>query len=174
MQYLFKKWVRNIQYFGNKLIGHTVDISKNFTNPELKTINRYQFLSVFNNYCQKNFMYKFDGKIDFAMHPEYFAWRKAGDCDDWALFCLYVCRMLRHDIESNILIVYHDKEDSKQEGHAVCLCLDIMTGEYYHIGNWGLYGPYKSHSECAVSIFENWKKYVLLNYNFNVLNEVTR
>ena len=174
MSYMLKKWVRNVQYFFNKAIGHTVDVSKTFESPTLKLISRFQFLSVLNDHCQKNFSYKYDGKLDFAMHPEYFAWRKAGDCDDWALFCLHVCRMVRHDMYSNIMMVYHDKEDGSQEGHAVCICLDIITDEYYHIGNWGLYGPYKNHSECAASIFENWKKYVLLNYNFNVINDVSR
>jgi len=175
MSYMLKKWVRNVQYICNKAIGHTVDVGKIFESPTLKVITPRQFLAVLNDYCQKNFMYKYDGKIDFAMHPEYFAWRKAGDCDDWSLFCLHICRLVRpYNLDSNIMMIYHNKEDGKQEGHAVCICLDIMAGEYYHIGNWGLFGPYKSHSECAASIFENWKRYVLLNYNFNVINEVSK
>jgi hypothetical protein len=159
---MFKKLIRQIQYTGNYLIGHTLSdkqIKESFGDIP---IDIYDFLLKLNNYNMENFQYKSDGKLDFSMHPRYFAWRKAGDCDDWSYFCKYMINMLKPEFKTEIVNVYNEKE-----GHSICII--FANGLYHHIGNWGLFLGFQNYPLIANHIFPDWNRYEILNYNLNVL-----
>lgn len=71
------------------------------------------------------------------------------DCDD---FSVYFANIISDKYNPKLLTVtYKTKDKFKFGGHVVCLVTD-RDGNYYHLSNWGLYGPYKSTAEVINSI----------------------
>jgi hypothetical protein len=69
------------------------------------------------------------------------------DCDDFSSWCVDVVDR-KHD--PRIFTFSWMSKDGKLAGHAMCLVRQ-KDGRVYHIGNWGLYGPYLNLREaCSV------------------------
>jgi hypothetical protein len=69
------------------------------------------------------------------------------DCDDFSSWCVDVVDR-KHD--PRIFTFSWMSKDGKLAGHAMCLVRQ-KDGRVYHIGNWGLYGPYMNLREaCSV------------------------
>ena len=69
------------------------------------------------------------------------------DCDDFSSWCVNVVDK-KHD--PRIFTFSWMSKDGKLAGHAMCLVRQ-KDGRVYHIGNWGLYGPYLNLREaCSV------------------------
>ena len=69
------------------------------------------------------------------------------DCDDFSSWCVNVVDR-KHD--PRIFTFSWVSKDGKLAGHAMCLVRQ-KDGRVYHIGNWGLYGPYLNLREaCSV------------------------
>lgn len=87
-----------------------------------------------------------NGVYDYVSRPEKFFLTKSGDCDDYALFA---CTMLIRP--SNFLTVSWMEENGTLNGHAVCVYQD-SENKWWHLGNWGLRGPFNSLVDVCKSI----------------------
>ena len=120
------------------------------------------FLDMLDRTLHTHFQYKTD-KIDFAKHPYTFFVEKSGDCDDFAIFSLFLARKLFSELESNLMIVFNGKE-----GHAICVVKD-KYGNYHHISNWGYIGAYNSLDACASGVFQDWTSWWKMTYNLSIV-----
>jgi hypothetical protein len=64
------------------------------------------------------------------------------DCDEFAVWCASsldprYCPLV-------LSISYMKKDSLKPNGHNVCIYLDKKINSIFHIGNWGIIGPYSS------------------------------
>ncbi len=158
----FKRLIRYLDYGRNifKLPSEKTVIE---TLPEANGI--IDFLHKLAEHFTFNFYYASDGDLDFAKHPLIFARDKRGDCDDFSLFALWALRIKFPEAESYLATCFHDNE-----GHAVCIVM--YGGNYYHISNWGFYGGFNTLDALAASIFRDWKRFYLLNYNFTIIKQL--
>ncbi len=92
------------------------------------------------------------GVLDIISKPEKFFETKEGDCDEFAAFASKVLSW-----ESSILSVTwldtQAKWFKKFKGHNVCLY--YYKDKYWHISNWGKFGPFKSPSDAWNSVPPN-------------------
>ncbi len=119
------------------------------------------FLDMLDRTMHTHFTYESDA-IDFAKHPYTFFRERKGDCDDWAIFALWLLRRLYSDLESNLMIVFR-----KGEGHAICVVRD-RDGNYHHISNWGYVGAYSDLDSVANGVFNDWKSWWVMTYNLSI------
>jgi hypothetical protein len=76
------------------------------------------------------------------------------DCDDFANYACHLLRIKGTASEPLILsVIYRVKDKFFPQGHAVCLI--ERGGLYYHIGNWGVWGPFKTKDDVIKSICGN-------------------
>ena len=74
------------------------------------------------------------------------------DCDD---FSVYFANIIAEKFRSKLLAVaYKEKSKLKFGGHAVCLVQD-SDYQYYHLSNWGLYGPFNTVLDAVDSIYQD-------------------
>jgi len=109
--------------------------------------------------------------------------KKAGDCEDHAMFGLY-CLIENGYAYDNFssysnnaacgLDVQWGKIGSPNAlGHAVCLYK--TNSLFYYLDNRGVKrGPYKSVDDVVNSINSNWRRYAFFNTNFKITKEVRR
>ena len=121
------------------------------------------FLDMLDRTMHTHFTYESDA-IDFAKHPYTFFREKKGDCDDFALFALHCARNLYEELESNLMIVFNEKE-----GHAICVVKD-KNGNYHHISNWGYIGAYNNLDSVASGVFTDWKSWWTMTYNLSIID----
>lgn len=86
------------------------------------------------------------GKWDYVSKPEKFYMTREGDCDDWAHFAV---TMLIKDAHS--LSISWKEQSGKYNGHVVCVHKDT-DGKFWHMGNWGLCGPFDNLDKVVESI----------------------
>jgi len=95
------------------------------------------------------------GTLDVISKPEKFYATKTGDCDEWAAFAANV---LPYENMWLLSVTWYEPKTDKHKraftGHNVCLYYNNL--KWYHIGNWGLYGPYKYFHETLRSIPPSW------------------
>jgi hypothetical protein len=85
------------------------------------------------------------------------------DCDDYACWCANVIE--EHHNPAILSVSWLNEETGKVDGHSVCVTLrpskwkilkeDQEPKEYsmiYHIGNWGMFGPYGNVIQVLESI----------------------
>lgn len=89
------------------------------------------------------------GVIDYISKPEKFLVTQTGDCDEYACFAANVIPW-----HSFILSVtfYNPKAKGfkKFQGHNVCVY--FFNKKWYHIGNWGKFGPFDRPRDAWNSI----------------------
>ena len=95
--------------------------------------------------CKKSFGVQLDGQMD---------------CDDYAVWCANVLARKWHPM---ILCVIYKYKDGDLSGHAVCLAQNHQTGKYFHVGNWGVWGPYDSFNQAISSILS--KRSILIGWS---------
>jgi len=89
------------------------------------------------------------GVLDIISKPERFYEEKTGDCDEFAIFG---CRVIRHASYMASITWFDPKKPwfRKFNGHNVCIYPHV--GGWYHIGNWGKFGPFNSLKDVCKSI----------------------
>ena len=93
------------------------------------------------------------------------------DCDDfsvWAAHCVHT------KYDPRIFIFSWLGKDGKLHGHAMCWVRN-KDGRFFHIGNWGLYGPYSNLREaCSVILTMSNSKnpigWAIYNKDLKLLN----
>lgn len=91
-------------------------------------------------------------KETFGMQPD-----GPMDCDDYAIWCVSV---IEEKWQPYMLCVSWQNSNGSFEGHAVCLIQNRQTGEYHHVGNWGLSYPYSSYKDLISAIMGEDSKLV--------------
>lgn len=86
---------------------------------------------------------------DAVSKPEKFYTTRKGDCDEYAAFAADV---LLYKAKWILSVVWWDsKPDAKTiKGHNVLIYID--SWRWWHIGNWGQQGPFKTFREALISI----------------------
>ena len=93
--------------------------------------------------------------------------RKAGDCEDHAMFQAYMLK--KNDYWAYVLDVQRGRKSQREAyGHAECLYKD--NGLFYTLGNRGYQrGPFNEIIDAVNRINPNWKKYSLLDLNWRAI-----
>lgn len=86
----------------------------------------------------------------------------ACDCDDFSAYCVATLHPRYH---AKYLFVAWLKKSGNIAGHAVCLFQDPITHEYWHMGNWGIRGPYVSYASAARDIVRETSSENLIGYS---------
>lgn len=74
------------------------------------------------------------------------------DCDDYAIWCAHT---ISPEHNPQIITISMQKPNGELSGHAMCLAQDSTTKKYYHVGNWGCWGPYDTVKETLESVLNN-------------------
>ena len=90
------------------------------------------------------------------------------DCDEYACWATN-CIDPKFDPR---IFCFAWQEDGKLSGHAMCW-IQSEDGRHYHIGNWGLYGPYNSIRPACEAIISHYDQcrpigWALLDKNLNL------
>ena len=72
------------------------------------------------------------------------------DCDD---FSIWACNAIDRKYYPRIFSFAWVTQDGEIKGHAMCLCRQ-KNGKLFHLGNWGLKGPYKNLREACQDILK--------------------